>query len=46
MKINIVEETEKLIYNVEDDYNKMAQTTNPYGDGNASKKIVEILLNN
>jgi UDP-N-acetylglucosamine 2-epimerase (non-hydrolysing) len=39
----IVEETEKLIYNI-DDYNKMAQATNPYGDGNASKRIVEILL--
>ena len=41
----IVEETEKLIYDI-DEYNKMAQATNPYGDGNSSKRIVEILLNN
>jgi len=27
-------------------YEKMAKTHNPYGDGNASKRIVEFLLNN
>ena len=43
----------KLIYNTidlllsnRDEYEKMAKAVNPYGDGNAAEKIVQILLSN
>lgn len=38
----IVQETQKLLDN-QLDYDQMAQARNPYGDGTASKKILEIL---
>ena len=34
----------KLLLENKEEYNKMAQASNPYGDGTASKKIVNILL--
>lgn len=39
----LYEELDLLLSN-EDEYNKMAKAVNPYGDGTASKKIVDILL--
>lgn len=39
----ICREVEKLL-NDEEEYKKMSETRNPYGDGNASKRIVDILL--
>jgi UDP-N-acetylglucosamine 2-epimerase (non-hydrolysing) len=39
---SIFRETMKLL-NSEEDYKKMAQAKNPYGDGFASKRILEIL---
>ena len=39
----ICREVEKLL-NDEEEYKKMSETKNPYGDGNASKRIVDILL--
>lgn len=39
----IVEETQKLLLNKEE-YDKMSKAENPYGDGQASKRIVEALL--
>lgn len=36
---------DKLLSN-KDEYEKMAKAVNPYGDGNAAEKIVEILLSN
>ena len=38
----IIDNVERLIMN-QKEYNKMAQATNPYGDGKAAKRIVEIL---
>lgn len=38
----IVAETQKLLAN-DDEYKRMSNTVNPYGDGNASKKIVRII---
>lgn len=38
----IVHETERLLQNPID-YAKMAQASNPYGDGNAARRIAEIL---
>ncbi len=38
----IIEEAEKLIVNT-GEYNKMARAVNPYGDGHASERIVEVL---
>lgn len=38
----IFELTDELLTN-EDEYNKMAQASNPYGDGHASERIVEAL---
>lgn len=38
-------ELDTLLSN-DDEYNKMAKAVNPYGDGNASKKIVDIIANN
>lgn len=40
----IYEETKKLLTNKEE-YNKMANASNPYGDGNASKHIVDAIIN-
>lgn len=40
----IFEETNKLL-NDQDEYNKMSKAVNPYGDGKASKRIVDIILN-
>lgn len=39
----IYEETKKLLTNKEE-YNKMANASNPYGDGNASKYIVDAII--
>lgn len=38
----IVGETQKLL-NSEDAYTKMARSINPYGDGKAAERIVNIL---
>lgn len=38
----IYDETTKLL-NCEDEYKKMSMASNPYGDGHASEKIVEII---
>ena len=38
----IVAETQKLLDN-NDEYKRMANAVNPYGDGNSSKRIVEII---
>ena len=43
-KNNIYREVEKLIEN-ENEYTKMAKSVNPYGDGKASERIVQILKN-
>lgn len=40
---SIVSETSRLLDDAET-YRRMAQATNPYGDGHASEKIVEILI--
>ncbi|WP_319001906.1 non-hydrolyzing UDP-N-acetylglucosamine 2-epimerase [Clostridium algoriphilum] len=40
----IVSNANKLLRN-EDEYNQMSKSINPYGDGNASAKIVDALLN-
>jgi len=40
----IVLEANKLLRNL-DDYNQMSKSINPYGDGNASGRIVDALLN-
>lgn len=42
-KDNIISLTEELLEN-EEQYNKMANAVNPYGDGYASQRIVESLL--
>ena len=41
---NIVNNVELLLKNKEE-YSRMANSVNPYGDGTTSKKIVEILKN-
>jgi UDP-N-acetylglucosamine 2-epimerase len=41
-KKGIFEETKKLLL-TKDEYNRMANIVNPYGDGTASKKIAEII---
>lgn len=40
----IIKETSNLLEN-QKEYKKMAHAVNPYGDGNASKRIVGILIN-
>jgi UDP-N-acetylglucosamine 2-epimerase len=40
---NIVNEVEKLLSNA-DEYKKMSKALNPYGDGNASKRIISAIL--
>lgn len=40
----IYNETKKLLDNIEE-YNKMSKASNPYGDGNASKQITQIIVN-
>ena len=44
-KNSIVKETEKLLHD-QAEYEKMARVVNPYGDGKASKRIVDIIENN
>ena len=44
-KENIIKNVSELIDN-KDLYNKMAQAHNPYGDGYASKKIIEGIIKN
>jgi len=39
----IIEETERLLYD-ENEYMSMAKAVNPYGDGKAAKRIVDVLL--
>jgi UDP-N-acetylglucosamine 2-epimerase (non-hydrolysing) len=39
----IVAETQKLLNN-SDEYKRVSNVINPYGDGNASKRIVRIIL--
>ena len=34
-----------ILLSNKDEYNKMANAVNPYGDGNAAKKIVDIIIN-
>lgn len=41
---NVIREIENLLLN-EKEYKKMSQSKNPYGDGNASKRIVSIIEN-
>ncbi len=43
-KDRIVEEVERLLFD-ENEYKKMANAVNPYGDGKASERIAQILLN-
>jgi UDP-N-acetylglucosamine 2-epimerase (non-hydrolysing) len=40
---NIVNEVEKLLSSA-DEYKKMSKALNPYGDGNASKRIISAIL--
>lgn len=42
-KGNIIKVTEMLL-NDENEYAKMAKAVNPYGDGNASKRIIEAII--
>ena len=42
---SIVDNVSNLIDN-EDIYNKMVTNVNPYGDGKASEKIVDVIYNN
>ena len=42
---NIINETNKLLYNIEM-YNKMSRMHNPYGDGLASQRIINYLMEN
>lgn len=42
-KDDIVAQTELLLTN-EEEYAKMAKAVNPYGDGNASKRIIEAII--
>ncbi len=41
-KENIIEEIQLLLHN-EEEYNKMSNAVNPYGDGKTSEKIVDII---
>lgn len=43
---NTIYSSFKLLLTDSEEYKKMSKAANPYGDGFASKKIVEILLNN
>lgn len=42
---NVIYETFKLLLEDENEYKKMSQASNPYGDGFASKRIADILCN-
>jgi len=44
-KIKIINEVEKLL-NDKNEYDKMSKAHNPYGDGKASKRIIEFLRRN
>ena len=41
---NIYNETKKLLID-NDEYNKMSKANNPYGDGHASERIADIIIN-
>jgi UDP-N-acetylglucosamine 2-epimerase (non-hydrolysing) len=41
----IIRETEQLLNN-SDEYDKMAKAVNPYGDGKASERIVDLIIKN
>ena len=41
---NIYKETKELLINNEE-YNKMSKASNPYGDGHASERIVDAIIN-
>ena len=41
-KNKIMQETQRLL-DSQEEYNKMSEAINPYGDGNACKRIIEIL---
>jgi UDP-N-acetylglucosamine 2-epimerase (non-hydrolysing) len=41
--MNIMKETERLLYD-KDEYSKMSKFISPYGDGQAAKRIVNIIL--
>ncbi len=41
---NIIMIVNELLNN-KDEYNKMAKSVNPFGDGKASERIVQIILN-
>ena len=41
---NVIVEMAKDLLDNEDSYKKMAHAANPYGDGNASKRIVQAIL--
>lgn len=43
--VNVIQEEVELLLNDESFYKKMCSASNPYGDGQASKYIVEALLN-
>lgn len=43
-KTSIINEVKQILSN-KDEYNKMSQTKNPYGDGHASERICKILSN-
>lgn len=42
---NVIYENFKLLLQNDEEYNKMAKASNPYGDGTACEKIVNIILN-
>ncbi len=42
--IDKIVNTTELLLNNKEEYNKMAQSRNPYGDGQASKRIADILI--
>ena len=44
-KYNDIYENLDLLLKDEKEYEKMAKAVNPYGDGNAAKKIVDIIIN-
>lgn len=43
-KEDVIYENFELLLNDSDAYSKMSSASNPYGDGNASKRIADILL--
>ena len=43
-KYKIIYKQTKLLLDNPEEYNKMAKATNPYGDGQASKRIVDAII--